>query len=319
MKLVVAPLWALDRYVSREFALVIRELVDSHGWATIDPGLLWDDARPWREILLRAFDRLPEAILFWEGYALINRYARQVAALGCKTAVFADDLHWHDAAVRWSKLLAFLVCDMVVSTYAPRFESFFPEVYRIKRVVWCPHAASGDFLLPFNDEAENAVFVSGAMSLVYPLRRALVGLSESGAYPIVRHRHPGYHCGFDHARDPSVGPGYARLIRRYRASFTDGSRHRYTVAKFFEIPATGALLLGDGAVGDALHRLGFVPDEHYVPVTADDLEDRVRDVLDPSNHARLDVIRRNGQALVRGRHTTGDRARLIDGVASPGG
>jgi hypothetical protein len=279
---------------------------------------LWDETTPIRDLIRRKFDELPEVILFWEGYSFVNRRAREIHALGCQKAIFADDLHWRDEDVRWSKLLAYLVCDVIIGTYAHRFDSFYPEVHRLKRVVWSPHSASPDFLLTFNDLAENAVFLSGAIGHAYPLRRLMRGLSESGRHRIVHHPHPGYHCGYDHGRDPAVGPGYARAIHRYRTAFTDALIYGYVVAKFFEIPATGALLLADAAVREPLRRLGFVEGEHYVSAPAEDLEDRVREVLDGSNHPRLDAMRRRAQALVRDRHTTSDRARLIDEACRPG-
>jgi hypothetical protein len=83
------------------------------------------------------------------------------------------------------------------------------------------------------------------------------------------------------------------------------------VAKYFEIPATGALLLADDAVSGPLRELGFVEYKHYLPVSQENLEERIQYVLDESNHEELDEIRRNGQQLVWERHKTTDRARQI--------
>ena len=318
MKLIISGLASLDHYVSREFSYIIRELIATHGWKSMEFAEFGDGSRPLRDLILGKFDERPDVILFWEGYGFINRHARQIHALDCKKVVFADDLHWRDEAVRWSKLLAYLVCDMVISTYADRFEAFYPEVCRLKPIVWSPHSASPDFLLPLNEQAENSVFLSGAMSRVYPLRRMMRELAEGGRYRITCHPHPGYHCGYDHGRDPAVGPGYARAIHGHRTAFTDALVYGYLVAKFFEIPATGALLLADASVAEPMRRLGFLEDEHYVPASAENLEDRLHEVLDESNHARLDAMRRRAQALVLSRHTTSDRARLIDEACRPG-
>jgi hypothetical protein len=318
MKLVVSQLTNLDRYVSREFSFIIRELITRFGWRSMEVAELWDDSQTLRDQILRKFDEWPEVILFWEGYGLIHRHARRFDNLGCKKVIFADDLHWHSEGMRWSKLLAYLLSDTIISAYADRFEAFYPEVCRLKSIVWSPHSASPDFVLPFNERAENAVFLSGSVSSVYLLRRIMSELGETGAHPIVRHRHPGYHCGYDHARATSVGPGYARAIQRYRTAFTDASIHGYLVAKFLEIPATGALLMADASVSEPMRRLGFIAGEHYVPASAGDLEDRLREVLDESNHPRLDAMRKKAQALVLGRHMIADRARLIDEVCRAG-
>jgi hypothetical protein len=83
------------------------------------------------------------------------------------------------------------------------------------------------------------------MTSHYPMRRQMKALHEENCMPIVFFEHPGYHCEFDHESDERVGSGYARKIARHLAAFTDGLMYGYVVAKFFEIPATGALLLGE--------------------------------------------------------------------------
>jgi len=282
MRLIVAQLGCLDHYVSREFAIIIRELIDTYGWKYMEYAELWDDPRPWRDLIRRKVDELPEVILFWEGMAWSIATRGQIHALDCKKVIFADDLHYRDESVRWSKLLAYLVCDVVISTYAHRFEAFYPEVYNLKRVVWSPHSAAPEFLLPFNEQADNAVFLSGAINSYYPMRQMMCELSEAGT--IASFATPSrISLRLHHGHDPAVGPGYARAINGYRTAFTDGSIHRYTVAKFFEIPATGALLWPMRRYASPCAVWGSSKGEHYVSASAEDLADRVREVLDESN------------------------------------
>ena len=113
-----------------------------------------------------------------------------------------------------------------------------------------------------------------------------------------------------------MGAGYARRIHAARTAFTDASRYRYVLSKFFEIPAAGSLLLGDETVEEELSRLGFRQREHYIPVSGATLECKIRYVLDAKNHAELDEVRRQGQRLVWERHRTGHRARLIEEVCT---
>jgi hypothetical protein len=61
-----------------------------------------------------------------------------------------------------------------------------------------------------------------------------------------------------------------------------------------------------------LRQLGFLENVHYVSVSAENLEERIRYVLDERNHAETDEIRQKAQQLVLGNHRTADRARLID-------
>ena len=50
------------------------------------------------------------------------------------------------------------------------------------------HAASPDFHLPFNENPENALLLSGAVSGAYPLREQVLQMP----FGIVVHPHPGY-------------------------------------------------------------------------------------------------------------------------------
>lgn len=312
MKLIVSELAALGGYVSREFYHVMTELTAGYGWRHVETSRLRGGRRSLRRALVGECGALPRVVLFWEGYDVLAAHAAEVCELECRKCVFADDLHWWDEPMRLRKTLGFGLCDTVLSTYAYAWARFYPQFAGAKRVVWVPHAASPEFLLPFNARAENSVLVSGATTGHYPLRRRVAALGARAGFAIARHPHPGYHCGHDHARSRDVGRGYAEKINRHRAAFTDGPVYGYVVAKFFEIPATGALLLADAALAGPLARLGFQAGVHYLPVSDENLEERVEYVLDARNHRELDDIRRRGQELVRARHKTSDRARLID-------
>jgi hypothetical protein len=139
-------------------------------------------------------------------------------------------------------------------------------------------------------------------------------LCESGSYSIVRHPHPGHRCDFDHETNTSIGRGYAKRINYHRAAFTDSSIYTYSVAKYFEIPATGSLLLADRAVSAPLKGIGFTEGVHCIGVSEEDLEEKIEYVLDENNHHELDQVRRNGQELVWQRHKTSDRARSINEI-----
>jgi hypothetical protein len=145
----------------------------------------------------------------------------------------------------------------------------------------------------------------------------MLQLHRENTYAIKYHRHPGYYCGYDYGQDGRIGRGYAEKIRQCRVGFADSVfPFRYIVAKFFEIPATGALLLADDTVSEHLNKLGFVAGRHYVPVSQENLEKQIEYVLSESNHDELDQIRRNGQALVHEQHKTSDRARFINAICA---
>jgi glycosyl transferase family 1 len=319
MNLIVSHLEALRTYVTREFYYVMAELMSTYGWKHIETSRLWLGAGTIRDKLLREFGELPETILFWESYEFLEAHASEINRLDFHKCFMTDDLHWWDLSLKRIKSISFALCDTVLATYAYIWNSFYPEFCRTKRLAWIPHSASPDFMLQYNECPENSILLSGALTRHYPLRQQMMNLFTQHSYRIAYHHHPGYHCGYDYAHNEDIGRGYARKINSYRAGFTDSLIYNYLVAKHFEIPATGALLLADNAVGGWLGKLGFIEYKHYVPVSKQDLAEKIQYVLDERNHDELDEIRRRGQQLVWERHKTADRAKAIHTACFPSG
>lgn len=316
MKLIVSELEVLRTYLSREFYYVMSDLITHFNWRQIETWKLWDGVGSIKDKLFDEFGELPETILFWEGYEFLQARAYEICRLECHKVILADDLHWWEEQARQRKLVGFALCELVLSTCAYTWDKFYPEFAGTKRVVWIPHSASPDFMLPYNHDPENSILLSGAISHHYPLRQQMKTLQEQGSYSIDYQGHPGYYTGYDHETDEDIGPNYAATINRHRAGFTDSLIYNYVVAKYFEIPATGALLFADEAVAGPLRQLGFIENRHYLPVSKENLEERIQYILDQRNHEELDEIRRRGQELVWERHKTSDRARQIDEVCS---
>ena len=312
MKVLVSELEVMRSYVSREFYYVMSDLISQFNWRHIQTSKLWNATGTIDETLKREFGELPEAILFWEGYDLLNVRALDIQNLRARKIILADDLHWWDDTMRRKKVVGFGVCDLVLATCGYLWNELYPELAGSKQLAWVPHSASPDFMVPYNSHPENSIFISGAAGRYYPLRERMRTLHAQGDYALVCQPHPGYYTGFDYEQDGNLGRSHAMKINNCRAAFTDSSIFKYVVAKYFEIPATGALLLADDSVSGPLGQLGFVEFEHFVPVSEETLEERIGFVLDQRNHAQLDEIRSRAQELVLERHKTADRARQID-------
>jgi Glycosyl transferases group 1 len=309
-KLIVAPKSALGGYISREFFFIIESLERRFGWKHLETWELGNDSRSLETVLLDKLGSIPEVILFWEEYEVFTSRSTELGRLGVQIGIWADDLH----SFNETKRLPFVLADKILAAYANRFEEFYPSILKNADLIWVPHSASADFVVPLNEKPEPAVLLSGAMTSHYPLRRQVKALSEEGSLPIVFFDHPGYHCGFDHESDERVGRGFAKKIARHLAAFTDGLIYGYLVAKFFEIPATGALLLGEERMNGALASLGFRDGVHYLSVGPENLKPRIEEVLDPRNRKEIDKIRREAQKLVLNRHLVDHRAKQINDV-----
>jgi hypothetical protein len=307
-KLIYAPFWALRRYVSRELWMTFLALEQNHGWRRNEATHL-PRIGELPGVLKRRFGGVPEVVLFWESYPDLARHRQSFVDEGSRVYVMTDDLHpRHD---RMGEALQ--SADGVLTPYAPQFRSFFPAVDPA-RVSWVPHAAGPDFLLPVAESPRPVVFVSGAMGRVYPLRRTMRDLAARRPDLAVVHEHPGYSMTFDYSRETRVGRPFATAMHACLAAFTDASTYGYVVAKHFEIPATGALLIAERAVAPQLERLGFIDGQHYVSTVAEDLEPTIERVLALENRREMDIIRRRGHALVHGCHTTVHRAGQINAI-----
>lgn len=312
MKLLVSGMNALRTYISREFFYVMRDLIHVYGWKHVEPQALCERTGTLRTKLLNDLGEIPDVILLWEAWRVCAEFGQELTALSCRKCVFTDDLHYWNENMKAQRYAALGLSDTILSTYEYALDRFYPRLRGQKHRAWVPHSASPDFMLPYDDNPQNAILLSGAVSENYPLRQRMKLLSDERRYPIVVHEHPGYHCEYDYRRNQDIGEAYARKINKYRIAFTDCSRFGYVLAKYFEIAATGSLLLADEGVEEPLSRLGFIKDVHYVPVSADNLEDRIRYVLNPDHLGELDEVRRRAMRLVLKQHKTSDRAGQID-------
>ncbi|HUP60933.1 MAG TPA: glycosyltransferase [Thermoanaerobaculia bacterium] len=309
-KLLIAPIAELRRYVSREWWATFTLLAEAFGWDCLDIEEVAREYGSLPDVLQRRFGALPHVVLFREGYPELLRHRRSLSDAGARIYVLTEDLHvdFHGMAE------ALRVADGILSPYAPRLAAFYPD-QDPARLFWIPHAAGPDFVLPIAESPRPVIFVSGNVDREhYPFRHAMRELALRRPELAAVQPHPKYRSNFDYEKDKRVGRGYAETIRSCFAAFTDGTRYLYLVAKYFEIPATGALLVADRAAAPQLAMLGFEDGVHYVSAAPDDLEEVVERVLDRRNFTAMDAIRRRGHDLVHENHTVLERARQIDAV-----
>ena len=145
-------------------------------------------------------------------------------------------------------------------------------------------------------------------------------IHEKNDTRFVELKHPGYSkedwkksSQEGHGR---VGVDFAAHLQGHLACITDGLILNYTVAKMFEIPSTGCLLLVNSEMVPYLKDLGYRAWAHYIPYTEQSLDNIVDVVLDPNNRKQINKIRAQGQALVWSRHLTSHRAQALHTIAT---
>lgn len=195
------------------------------------------------------------------------------------------------------------------------FGRFYPNLTSLP-VKWLPHAAAPYFHFDgINETATDSALLSGAINTNYPMRQVAQQLAITD-HRIMTVAHPGYGPVSGLNKTFHAQERYAALLRQYRASITCGgaSKYVYVVAKMFEIPATGSLMIVAESVTPQLKELGLFPKQHYLTFANETALAHALDVAlsrDERQRFIVDRMRLAAQRVVLARHMTYDRARQI--------
>ncbi|KAF0718822.1 Aste57867_1462 [Aphanomyces stellatus] len=298
--------WA--RFVSTEFHELLSLLGTNFGYRRLSvAALIASSSKP-----------PPTFLVYFEAPTPAQWHAlRPVLDPSTTQLLFCDDLHGchmhrRDATTFIAPFLSSL--HGFIGTYAYALSSYFkPSLLdNIQHnVLWLPHAASSVFLF---DQLHPApvprVLLTGVTDpTIYPLRAWAQTMASS--LPIDVHVHPGYE-GSDTASEAAAqASSFSTLVHSYLVAFTDTLRLDYIVAKVFEIPATGALLLLNRDAATVVAKLGFVDGVHYMGYDPQNPKPAINYVLNPLHRRHVDRMRLAGHRLVRESHTTFHRAREL--------
>lgn len=182
--------------------------------------------------------------------------------------------------------------DIIASTRYTRFFEFYPE-YKDKYVYFPQFFAPYDrFANVSIDKVTYKCLLTGSISDRYPLRKKLLFnknvVCAKGIW----------------------GDDYAKLLGSYFCGVATAGADfvgKPVVKKYFEIPAAGSLLIGE-RVKD-LDVLGFEPDRHYVPISCNDADKVINNVLD--DPYTYEGIRKCGKEFVLKEHSVFNRLTLF--------
>lgn len=182
-----------------------------------------------------------------------------------------------------------------------RSDIIFKKIYSVCNYYCLPFSVDSNIIPEFNNNLINKILMTGRVHhCVYPMRLRLRALSKK--HPIELLEHPGY----GNLKHDVVGKSYLDYVNKYIASVsTCGSwEYNYVVAKYFEIPATGALLFAYmEPIHSVLVKYGFRDGENMISFNKNNVLDKIYYVIDPANRKEIDRIRLNGYNLIKKRHT----------------
>lgn len=195
-------------------------------------------------------------------------------------------------------------CDILLANYDYLLDKYL-DLTKIKKHVFLPHSAISDFYdISYNDNPINKILVSGALNKdVYPMRDYLLSIKNKN---IEYFKHPGYRSETENCKY------YSSELNKYLCCFTDCAKD-YLLLKFFEIPATGTLLLCEvnDTMINVLNNLGFQDMHNCIFCNKDNIIDKINYILDINNRDIINKIRLNGYNLIREKHKVEDRGKII--------
>jgi hypothetical protein len=171
---------------------------------------------------------------------------------------------------------------------------FYKKLYNIKP---SNNICFPKFIVNINLNINNTpimkVVLSGAISKQYPMRKHIRSLNHPSVKMI------------SHA-DNIRGDDYYLFLNKHICAFSCCSNNStpYIVNKFFEIPASGCLLLAyDEFIKEPLKEIGFIDGENYISCTKNNVAEKIEYICDENNIDIINKIRTCGYNLVKNNHT----------------
>jgi len=235
-------------------------------------------------------------------YAFLNERWEKVTV---PKAVYWGDCHGKMVAHYIGRAYYDFDFSIFMPNYHTAASEHLPYIFD-REVIWTPWAFDPEVFRDYHDIKRFPLLVTGVINTsVYPVRsRVHAACSGRSWCSVIRRPHENdlgdrWPCGAD----------YASLLSSARIAVACSSIHRYLVSKYFEIPASGAMLLADAP--QELADLGFERNIHYVepppkagPFLADWVEELLRD-------SWVETVAENGHHLAHERHTIHHRAREV--------
>ncbi|CAF1525220.1 unnamed protein product [Adineta ricciae] len=318
-------------FVSDEYYNLWKYLENEYGWKEVAD--LSSQNRTWfsndtiRSYFHRYFNQIPDLIL----YNHVFETARYHSTLKDWELIrhpwfFIEDIHAWTENDRVLKKSAMVPMENIVTAFPYKLDEVYcrtspqgpPQWFSFHRT-WLPHSASPSFHLPYNRNPKMKIFLSGAITSFYPYREIFLEMHKKmpvGApnNTIIYHPHPGY-APLNNQTRLSAHEAYGRMINTYFAAVTSTSIMNYVLAKIFEIPAAGALLIVNSEAIPMLARLRLYENVHYVAYNKTNIELIFSDVLSARSFEKYEKIRWTAHQTIMEYHTTDRRALFLHNLA----
>ena len=222
-----------------------------------------------------------------------------------KKVMVLGDLHRFDPnGTKFPSFMSHIRDNVGVSAILTKYIESYHMIYKdvgLPVYHW-PHSIDPTMFNYMEDiDKEYGVLSTGSMNSVYPVRQILHSKLKDKKY-YKRIDRPNNNT-ITHPNPWPIGEDYVKELNKSMISIACTSKYHYTIAKIFEIPACGSVLLCDYT--NEMKDLGFIPGENFIETrntTIDHIEYLLND-----NPDRLQKICERGHFMVHNNHTTKHR------------
>jgi hypothetical protein len=260
-----------------------------------------------QEYFMDKYKRHPDLVIFFWFSSYQFYDGIRAAFPNCKIALWTDDIHFVNDATRQS----YKQCDVHICHYPQHLEHFYGE--KMPPAIKLPHSPSSFFMKSkINKNSINKIFFYGNSDPAhYPERSWFINyMKKNMPDNLVLKKHPGYESG------GTANDCTSSYLTKYTFSFTSGGlafasklkpdskTQYYFIGKFFEIPASGSLLLcNETRVAIELEEFGFKDMINCVFLNASNIKERLDWLFDPKNADQINRIRETGHRFVIENHS----------------
>lgn len=239
-------------------------------------------------------------------YSTLETCLPVLKSLGIQTWLWTDDLHWTTPIQKKARLAASAAADLILSDQPWHVVNFHFNGTLRKPIFFLPRCAGNNFLVDLNPHPIRKTLQAGAVNWsFYPWRCFVRATMDCKSSVSCLH-------GYGNAREGFEGNDFIFIIWAHFAGVTSGSRLRYVVSKFFEIPAAGSLLLAPQDMLPYLKILGFSPGTNMLSFNESNLASSIASIH--RNPTKYQKIRKEGYNFIRDRHTCGQRAHKLNQI-----
>ena len=215
-------------------------------------------------------------------------------------AVLFEDQHGNNNHQQMNEILT----NEWVVLHRYQFNQFYKNISEKIKCIWFPHSVDTTKFRNYRQPKIYDILQTGATYACYESRNLVkkVLMGDPRYHNIPRPK--------ENIDDPwPTGIDYAKELNKAYMNVCCGSIYQYPVMKYFEIASCNSVVYGDyfPELGD----LGFKVFENMIEIPKTEQEIKLQLKFLLKNKNRLNIIAKNGQELIKKRHTTKKRAKEL--------